>query len=59
LSICLSLLEAKGQESFLFLVLAHDIPQGTLMKGVSGYREVFVRPVKSGKQVPYTCGLSV
>jgi len=36
----------------------NDIPQGTFMKGVYGYREIFLRPQKSGKQAPYTCGLS-
>ncbi len=35
-----------------------DIPQGTFMRGVYGYRELFVRPQKSGKLAPYTCGLS-
>jgi len=28
------------------------------MKGVYGYREMFLRPQKSGKQAPHTCGRS-
>ena len=36
----------------------NDIPEGTLMKGIYGYRELFLRPQKTGKLAPYTCGLS-
>jgi len=35
-----------------------NIPEGTLMKGIYGYRELFLRPQKSGKLAPYTCGIS-
>jgi len=35
-----------------------NIPEGALMKGIFGYRELFLRAQKSGKLAPYTCGLS-
>jgi len=45
--------DAKNKDANL-----DDIPQGTLMRGVYGYRELFVRPQKTGKLAPYTCGIS-